>query len=138
MAVRVLSEMAMPEQVEGQVALALVVQVVVQVVRIKIMRKTQALQERSERLEMAAAAAAAVQGETNVIQITPEMVVLVALLLVTMEALQVLRETMAIREETAAVVVVVPPVQLGLKAQMVLKVNILVVFGPQAVKAQLV
>ena len=61
---------------------------VVQVARIKITRKTRALPEQSERLEMAVAAAAAVQVETNVIQITPEMVVWVALLLVTMEALQ--------------------------------------------------
>ena len=61
---------------------------VVQVARIKITRKTRALPEQSERLEMAAAAAAAVQVETNVIQITLERVDWVALLLVTMEALQ--------------------------------------------------
>ena len=61
---------------------------VVQVARIKITRITRALPEQSERLEMAAAAAAAVQVETNVIQITLEMVDWVALLLVTMEALQ--------------------------------------------------
>ena len=62
---------------------------VVQVARIKITRQTRALPEQSERLEMAAAVVAAVQVETNVIQITPEMVVWVALLLVTMEALRV-------------------------------------------------
>jgi hypothetical protein len=110
MVVIVLSEMVLPEQVAVQVVLALVVQVVVQVARIKIMRKIRERQEQQEQVEMVAAAAAAVRVETNVIQITPEMVVLEARLLVTMAALQALREMRAIREEMAPVVVVVPPV----------------------------
>jgi hypothetical protein len=61
---------------------------VVQVARIKITRKTRVLPDQSELLEMVAAVAVAARVETNVIQITPEMVVWVALLLVTMEALQ--------------------------------------------------
>ena len=107
MVVIVLSEMVLPEQVAVRVALALVVQVVVQVGRIKITRKIRERQEQQERLEMAAAAAAAVRVETNVIQITPEMEVLEARLLVTMAALQALREMRAIREEMEPVAVTV-------------------------------
>ena len=59
---------------------------------------------------MAAAAAAAVPVETNVIQITREMVPLAAHLLVIMVALQVLGEMRVIREEMAPVVAMVPPV----------------------------
>ena len=90
-----------------RVALALVVQVVVKVGRIKITRKIRERQEQQERLEMAAAAAVAVRVETNVIQITPEMEVLEARLLVTMAALQALREMRAIREEMEPVAVTV-------------------------------
>ena len=108
MVVIVLSEMVLPGQVAVRVVLALVVQVVVQAGLIKITRKIRERQEQQERLEMAAAAAAVVQVETNVIQITQEMAVLVARLLATMVALQALKEMRAILEEMAPVVAVVP------------------------------
>ena len=108
MVVIVLSEMVLPEQVAVRVVLALVVQVVVQAGLIKITLKIREQQEQQEWLEMAAVAAAAVRVETNVIQITQEMAVLEARLLVTMAALQALREMRAIREAMAPVVAVVP------------------------------
>ena len=108
MVVIVLSEMVLPEQVAVQVVLALVVQVVVQVARIKITRKIRERQEQQEQVEMVAAAAVAVRVETNVIQITREMVVLAARLLVIMAALQALGEMRVIREEMVPVVVMAP------------------------------
>jgi hypothetical protein len=57
---------------------------------------------------MAVAAVAAVPVETNVIQITREMVALVAHLLVIMEVLQALGEMRVIREEMVPVVVMAP------------------------------
>ena len=59
---------------------------------------------------MAEAAVAAVPVETNVIQITREMVALAAHLLVIMVVLQVLGEMKVIREEMVPVVAMVPPV----------------------------
>ena len=108
MVVIVLFQTAAPGQVAVLAVLVPVEWEEVQVGQIKITRKIREQQEQQEWLEMAAVAAAAVRVETNVIQITQEMAVLEARLLVTMAALQALREMRAIREAMAPVVAVVP------------------------------